>query len=491
MDEAVVPMHRADSTQEEGLALDAEDSEDEMSEGDSDLSDECCESGSESLSGWGSLPDVCLQHVFRFLLDHDRRSAALVCHHWHNVMRSPSLWRYHFFHFSGQLSKFRQSEYSCAMGYAQNLGVYLERLEVRVCPPRRPLAAQRLEQTISGLLAELIRVRAPLRSLSLVKLELDRTAWTSGLRKSLIKCLIHLLHRGASKLTSVCLNGMRNCLHQGLELLSALSHSQMRVYSHCYISSLSLEGFFSGAVPVHLNSSLPCILHHMQGLTNLSLSYSYLSDELLMALQDRQQRWRQSHSADGRPLQTFSLYCTLNEPHSQLVCGDSWAALSSSCLDLKVKLKVDQVINTDRLARLLLPEIPLKEYSMTAFYSPEEEWSATPLLHNMLPQYRHSLQNLTLDLSNCSESLDEELLELVSVCECLKQLRVWAFLETWTVGRLLHIRLTQRVLLNKIRVRIYSVSENGEQEDQLEDILSSYLHLPPELDFSAIVYTFV
>uniref|UniRef100_A0A3Q3N145 F-box protein 39 n=1 Tax=Mastacembelus armatus TaxID=205130 RepID=A0A3Q3N145_9TELE len=481
-------MHRADSTQEEGLALDAED---------------------KSLSGWGSLPDVCLQHVFRFLLDHDRRSAALVCHHWHNVMRSPSLWRYHFFHFSGQLSKFRQSEYSCAMGYAQNLGVYLERLEVRVCPPRRPLAAQRLEQTISGLLAELIRVRAPLRSLSLVKLELDRTAWTSGLRKSLIKCLIHLLHRGASKLTSVCLNGMRNCLHQGLELLSALSHSQMRVYSHCYISSLSLEGFFSGAVPVHLNSSLPCILHHMQGLTNLSLSYSYLSDELLMALQDRQ------------PLQTFSLYCTLNEPHSQLVCGDSWAALSSSCLDLKVKLKVDQVINTDRLARLLLPEIPLKEYSMTAFYSPEEEWSATPLLHNMLPQYRHSLQNLTLDLSNCSESLDEELLELVSVCECLKQLRVWAFLETWTVGRLLHIRLTQRVLLNKIRVRtvqnclnvhkrcdghtldnvhvrhyifqvrIYSVSENGEQEDQLEDILSSYLHLPPELDFSAIVYTFV
>lgn len=56
----------------------------------------------------------------------------------------------------------------------------------------------------------LCRVRAPLQSLSLVRLELDRSAWTLGLRNCLIDSLIRFLHRGASRLTSVCLNGMRN-----------------------------------------------------------------------------------------------------------------------------------------------------------------------------------------------------------------------------------------------------------------------------------------
>lgn len=136
--------------------------------------------------------------------------------------------------------------------------------------------------------------------------------------------------------------------------------------------------------------------------------------------------------------------------------------------------------------------------------------------------YRVCLQYLNLDLSNCSETLDEELLELVKVCECLEQLRVWAFLEVSTVQRLLHIRLTQRSLLNKIRVRkkidtiqirtysevychtkalvdhyvfqvrIYSANEDlGEEEDQLEEVLSSYLNLPPELDLFAKVYPYV
>lgn len=143
-------MHREDTAQQHDL--DDEDSEEEMDEDDSDLSDDCSES-----SSWGSLPDECLRHVFTFLSDRDRRSADLVCHHWHNVMRSPSLWRYRFFHFNGRLSKYRQSEYSYAVTYASHLGAYLERLEVYVYPPRRSLVAQRLEQVITGLFSELTR----------------------------------------------------------------------------------------------------------------------------------------------------------------------------------------------------------------------------------------------------------------------------------------------------------------------------------------------
>ncbi|XP_051258159.1 F-box only protein 39-like [Dicentrarchus labrax] len=463
MDEEFVPLrNRENCSQEDGFAGADEDSVEEMEEEDSDLSDEGYKCGSEGESGWGSLPDVCLRQVFGFLPDTDRCRADLVCHHWHRVMRSPSLWRSRFFHFNGRLSKYKQSEYCSAVAYARSLGVYLERLEVCVCPPRRCLVARRLELAISGLLSELTRVNAPLQHLSLVRLELDRTSWTLGLRNSL-----------------------------GLDLLTALSYSQRRHYPRCYILSLDIKGFFSASVHAHRNATLQLTMSRLQGLTNLNLSYACLSDELLAVLQHRRREWRRS-SREGNTLQTFSLYCTLNEPHRQVVSGGSWATLTSSCPDLKVKLTVDQVINTNWLARILLPEIPLTEYTMTAFYSPDEVWSAKPLLCYMLPQYRSSLKHLTLDLSNCSDSLDEELLELVKVCERLEQLRIWAFLEISTVERLLHIRLTQRSLLNKIRVRIYSVNDDiGEQEDQLEEILSSHPHLPPELEFYAIIYPFV
>lgn len=84
----------------------------------------------------------------------------------------------------------------------------------------------------------------------------------------------------------------------------------------------------------------------------------------------------------------------------QVVFDYSWATLVSSSPNLKVNLTVEQVIDTHLLTRILLPKIPLTVYSMTAFYSADENWSAKPLLHNMLPYYRHSLQVRALSNSH-------------------------------------------------------------------------------------------
>uniref|UniRef100_M4A8C8 F-box domain-containing protein n=1 Tax=Xiphophorus maculatus TaxID=8083 RepID=M4A8C8_XIPMA len=389
-------------------------------------------------SEWEMLPDVCLLHIFKYLSDGDRSRASLVCHHWHKIMRLPCLWRWRSFHLSGRLSKYKQSEHLSAVGYADNLGVFLESLEVTVCPPRSVVLAQRLHNTICGLLNTLVRVQAPLKTLSIIRLELDRSSWVSpesGLFPNSFD-------------------------PQGLELLSAIVQNQRSLSPLCGLSSLDLRGFFSVTVPNHLNRNIPQMLQKLQGLTHLALSYSWLSDELLLAL---------SESIRAR----------------RVVYGYSWATLVSSCPDLKVRLTVEQVVDTQQLARILLPEIPLVEYNMTAFYSTDEICSAKPLLQTMLPWYRHSLQNLTLDLSNCSESLDDELLELVNVCESLVDLRVWAFLEISTVGRL----LKQGDI--PLQVRIYTTVENiEEQEDQLMEILSPFCY-PPELQFLAVICPYI
>ena len=60
-----------------------------------------------------------------------------------------------------------------------------------------------------------------------------------------------------------------------------------------------------------------------------------------------------------------------------------------------------------------------------------------------------------MDLNNCHESLDEELLELVEVCVCLQHLKVWAFLEINTVELLLQARLEKRTSLNTLKVHTH------------------------------------
>lgn len=74
------------------------------------------------------------------------------------------------------------------------------------------------------------------------------------------------------------------------------------------------------------------------------------------------------------------------------MCGSSWATLASSCPDLQVKITVHQIINTERLSRILRREIPLIEFTMIAFYAPDEGWTARPILCDLLPQYSRSLQ---------------------------------------------------------------------------------------------------
>lgn len=86
----------------------------------------------------------------------------------------------------------------------------------------------------------------------------------------------------------------------------------------------------------------------------------------------------------------------------KVVSSESWEALVSSCPDLKVTLTVDQVINTVRLASILQHEIPLVDFKMTAFYSPDEHWSAKPVFTNLLPMYRRSLQVRVPEQAQCS-----------------------------------------------------------------------------------------
>ncbi|XP_031646411.1 F-box only protein 39 [Oncorhynchus kisutch] len=445
------------------------------------------EENEEPKLGWANLPDVCLRQVFWWLHDRDRVKAALVCLHWHHVMRSPSLWRVRTFNFSGRISRTRRSELETAVCYAKTYGAYLEDLEIRFSHPLNSLVSRRFQQTLRTFLAALRKTRGGLRRLTVNHMELDRAAWCRSVRKALVRSLTFYLRRESSRLGYLSLRGARLNLPQGLEVLEAVAASQQHIHlgRRPGITHLNLEDFFSQPLAVFISPAFPQVMNRFQGLCTLTLNYSCLSDELLAALSAA------CRSLDGGgSLQTFTIRCHIHEPHIQVVWGDAWSHLAQRCPDLRVHITVERILDMDKLGRILLREIPLRSLSLTSCYFSEQDWSVKPALTNLVPYYRSCLQKLTLDLNNSHESVDEELLEVVLLCSQLVYMKVWAFLDISFLDRLLQKRLEKKIILRTIKVRIYiNKYETQDEDEQLEEVYSRYRQLiNSELHYFAISY---
>uniref|UniRef100_A0A4W5PCR8 F-box protein 39 n=1 Tax=Hucho hucho TaxID=62062 RepID=A0A4W5PCR8_9TELE len=437
--------------------------------------------------GWANLPDVCLRQVFWWLRDRDRVKAALVCRHWHHVMRSPSLWRVRNFNFSGRISRTRCSELETAVCYAKTYGAYLEDLEIRFSHPLNSLVSRRFQQTLRTFLTTLRKTGGRLRRLSVNHMELDRSTWCRSVRNSLVRSLTFYLRREGSRLGYLSLRGARLNLPQGLEVLEAVAAAQQHIHlgRRSGITHLNLEDFFSQPLVVFINPVFPQVMNRFQGLCTLTLNYSCVSDELLAALSTA--CWS---LGGGGSLQTFTIRCHIHEPHIQVVWGDAWSHLAQHCPDLRVQITVERILDVNKLGRILLREIPLRLLSLTSCYFSEQDWSAKPALTNLVPCYRSCLQKLTLDLNNSHESVDEELLEVVPLCSRLVYLKVWAFLDISFLDQLLQKRLEKKTILRTIKVRIYTNKyETQEEDEQLEEVYSRYRQLiNSELNYFAISY---
>ncbi|XP_029536477.1 F-box only protein 39-like [Oncorhynchus nerka] len=437
--------------------------------------------------GWANLPDVCLRQVFWWLRDRDRVKAALVCRHWHHVMRSPSLWRVRNFNFSGRISRTRRLALETAVCYAKTYGAYLEDLEIRFSHPLNSLVARRFQQTLRTFLAALRKTGGRLRRLTVNHMALDRAAWCRSVRNSLVRSLAFYLRREGSRLGYLSLRGARLNLPQGLEVLEAVAAAQQHIHlgRRPGITHLNLEDFFSQPLAVFVSPAFPQVMNRFQGLCTLTLNYSCLSDELLAALSAACRSL-----GGGGSLQTFTVRCHIHEPHIQVVWGDAWSHLAQHCPDLRVQITVERILDVDKLGRILLREIPLRLLSLTSCYFSEQDWSAKPALTSLVPCYRSCLQKLSLDLNNSHESVDEELLEVVLLCSRLVYLKVWAFLDISFLDRLLQKRLEKKTILRTIKVRIYTNKyETHDEDGQLEEVYSRYRQLiNSELHYLAISY---
>ncbi|XP_063061873.1 F-box only protein 39-like [Engraulis encrasicolus] len=440
-------------------------------------------------SMWALLPHTCLLQVFLHLNDRDRVRAALVCRHWHHVVRSPSLWRVRTFNFSGRVSRSHRSEMETAVSFATSYGRYLEDLEIRFSHPINSLVTRRFQQATRAFLSALRKTHSRLQALTIKHLDLDRSSWCRSVRCGLLRSLTYYLRKEGSWMNYMNLRGARFNLQQGLEVLEALSTAQRHKHigRRLGLATLNLEDYFSQSIPVYNNADFPQIMQRFRGLTTLTMNYSCVSEQLLDALATGCRGLDNS----GQPmLRSLTIRCHIHEPHGQMIWGNAWANLARRCPELRVHMYVERILNLDSLSRILLREIPIKTLSLSSCYFSEQDWSAKPALSQLAPFYHQHLQRLSLDLNNCHEQVDEELLELILSCKKLVYLKVWAFLSINFLERLLQSRMERKINVKTIKVRIYTNTfETQEEDEMLEGLHLRYRPLiDSELNYFACSY---
>ncbi|MEE6468919.1 hypothetical protein FKM82_008420 [Ascaphus truei] len=420
--------------------------------------DDCCQ------SCWADLPEVCLRKVFWWLVDMDRSNAALVCRKWNQIMYCAALWKSRTIIFRGRPSINNTTECQTAVWYVRRFGRYLEHLEIRFLNPYSALLTRRFQITMRSLLSNLGKSNKRLKSLSIQHLELEKLVWRNTIRNSFVRSLSFFLKKVGRHLEYLNLKGARMTLEQGCAILESLSY--FRNVTHA--TELNIEDFFSHHISVYSNTLFNRIMSTFQNLQTLNLNYNCISDNLLAILRENC-----SHS-----LRTINIKCHISDPHGHVVFRMSWTKLAKQAKNLKVNFFFERVIKYNNLASILMSEIPVRSISMRSCFISDPDWSMRSTLAELLPCYRHTLQKLMFEFNNRHESVDEELLQLVLMCEKLNYLKVWAFLDVKFVERILQNQEKGKCCLRTLKISIYTDRYETNHEDQmLQDIFRTYRHL--------------
>ncbi|XP_077021722.1 F-box only protein 39 isoform X2 [Tamandua tetradactyla] len=333
-------------------------------------------------SCWATLPDVCLRRVFWWLGDKDRSRAALVCKKWNQMMYSADLWRYRTITFSGRLSRVHASEFESALWYVKKFGRYMEHLEIKFLNPYNTLLTKKFQVTMRGLLNCLGKTNNRLKSLSIQHLELDRLIWRNTIRNSFIKSLSIFLKKMGKHLSYLNLKGARLTVEQGCHVLNSLSYLR----NESMASELNIEDYFSHHLSVYSSPQFNRTMAMFHGLMALTLNYNCISDELLENLGEN----------SAGTLRTMNIKCHIHDPHGQVIWGMSWAKLTRQATSLKVNFFFERVMKYERLARILLQEIPVRSISLRSCYFSDPDWSMRPTLTDLLPMFLNTLQEVVL-----------------------------------------------------------------------------------------------
>nr|XP_002122397.1 F-box only protein 39-like [Ciona intestinalis] len=415
---------------------------------------------------WDNLPHVSLIKIFTYLKESQLLELQFVCKRWYDVIRhTPSLWREKYFRFSGREPRdLTHQPYRYATHFIRTFGKYLHVLEFRLHSPVSTGVCKKFQVCVKVCLNHLAKSRARIKVLSLPMLQLDRSQWMLY-KEDFCSALAKFFCKSQHSMRDVCLRGARANFDDGYKVLYAMGYNTGDT-----VTRLDLEDFFGRTpTPVYDKPQFVDCLKNFTNLQELDLNYSCLSEELLDGLAEK---------LNPDSLRWFYIKVYAYDPHNQVVWGHSWGALVKKCPSLKVNMLFQRVMTSDEHFRILLPQIPLSQVSFDGCYFADQSWQLYPTIASILPLFKKHLRRITIDLPDTREVFENELLTLIQHCDKLVSLKLYAFITSRFVDRLLQMVQDGKSKLEIIKIRIYLRDyDTQDEESELDRIFAKYERL--------------
>ena len=351
---------------------------------------------------WSNLPEHIIVCVFEKLSFHDRLQGALSCRTWAAAFKCANLWRLLRLQFDGA---------DCArlVRCVSSVGEHVRALHVSV------------DQAMPASRQAACRVLSDMSCLSRRRLERVCVEFTGsnpyfyagGEFLTALGQLFRATGPRRRSLTSVRLARLPVAIDD--RTLDALSEHNAR-----------LEELDVGNAVLVCRVTWQCVarlVHRCQHLVQLSLFNCSLSERALRTL-----------AAPGRaPLRRLALLCRRDEKYGRDIGPDVWRDVARALPALRVSFTFDHTCPIQRVADLLLPQIPVEALVLETFTYVYVD------VRRAAAQYARTLRKLVLrtPIGPGSGELNGALVELATRCERLTSLHVFCVLERATVETIL------------------------------------------------------
>ncbi|KAH0950529.1 hypothetical protein HN011_001499 [Eciton burchellii] len=356
---------------------------------------------------WDQLPELILTQIFSHLNRVDRANVGQVCRSWNRTLSSPVLWR----SVTVLIDRDLRGDFPLAGELAAKYGQHMRNLELSFSRPYilpRQTRITRNTQAEAG--ADFLAI---VRAKDVQLRQLTLTNWVFGYKwgnRGILLCALANFLRGQRNLKILSLLNADFGVTDILRLLGTVAKG-----SGEHLIFLDLRGAFREWQAPHDNPRYLRLLGRFHALTVLKLDYPALSNHALGAL------------ANGASKTLKNLYVSVRDSDSRqhMVSDAAWRNLVLACPELTVSYTIVNISHYEDMYYLLLPSVPLAKFHMFSGHVWDQSRSRNfrSTIGLLITQYTATLVEVTLQLRNNRESLDDLLICMLIRCKSLTRLQ--------------------------------------------------------------------
>ena len=184
-----------------------------------------------------------------------------------------------------------------------------------------------------------------------------------------------------------------------------------------------------------------------------------------------------------------------HDPHYHRIEGWRWKNLHRACPRLQVQMYFEGIAEYDTIRKIAIPETKLKQFHIwTGVHLGPEEMGLNNLLIHIGNSFHDSIEDVSLNLENTRDVVDEGVLHLLEKCKLLESFDIQAVLMVQTAEEVCKMQVDYKIGLVKCHIGLESLTIP--EMEELERVVETYEDVMDErgVDFRLVAnedYPFV